>query len=131
MLRSCKYCGGIHDPHTICPKKPIYNYGAKTNRHRSKAGDIRKRNIWKLKSIEIRQRDKYLCRYCLTQGKLTAHDLSVHHIVPINEDDALSFENSNLITLCNKCHDLAEHGLIDRELLKDLAITEAQLYPPG
>ena len=129
MLKSCPYCGRIHDPHTVCPKKPVYDYPS--NRHRSKAGDLRHRNIWKEKSLEIRRRDKGLCRVCLSRGILTTRNLSVHHIIPINEQSDLWLDNDNLITVCNKCHDEAEAGLIDREALRMMAATEAKLYPGG
>ena len=129
MLKSCPYCGRVHDPHTVCPNKPVYNYPS--NRHRSEAGDLRHRNAWKEKSLEIRRRDKFLCRVCLSHGILTTRDLSVHHIIPINEQTNLWLDNDNLITLCRQHHDEAEDGLIDRDVLRMLATTEAKLIPPG
>lgn len=127
MLKSCKYCGGIHDVKTICPKKPITKN--RTNRHNSIAGDLRKKSLWKNKSIEIRQRDKYLCRYCLSKGIITTHDLSVHHIIPIKENADYWLDNDYLITLCDKCHDEADKGLIDREKLIEIAHAEVKLSP--
>jgi len=129
MLKSCPYCGRIHDPHTICPKKPVYDYPK--NRHRSEAGDLRHSHTWNMKSLEIRRRDKYLCRVCLSQGILNTKDLSVHHIIPINEQTDLWLDNNNLITLCRSHHDDADSGQIDRDTLRMLAGTEAKLYPGG
>lgn len=46
-------------------------------------------------------RDKYLCQNCgVNRG------LCVHHIIPVSEDANLSLEKDNMVTLCNKCHNL-------------------------
>lgn len=125
MKKSCPYCGGIHDPRYACPKKPQPTYG----QHRSEAGDLRRTNAWKNKSIEIRKRDRNLCRVCLDHGSINTKHLSVHHIIPINEDKGLYLDNDNLITLCDKCHEEAERGKIDRDYLIELATTEVKLSP--
>ena len=79
--------------------------------------------------MEIRERDHYLCQWCLKRkNKLTHERLSVHHIVPIEEDEALSFEDENLITLCDVDHEEAEKGNIEREVLKEIAKAN---IPPG
>ena len=127
MFKSCKYCGGIHDVKMICPKKPTKQYPS--NRHASVAGDLRKKSLWKNKSIEIRQRDRYLCRYCLSKGIITADGLSVHHIIPINENSDYWLDNDYLITLCDKCHEEADRGLIDREKLIEIAHQDVKLSP--
>lgn len=127
MKRSCPYCGGIHEKGAECPRKPKPVQTA--NRHRSEAGDLRKRNIWKRTSVEIRKRDSYLCRACLDRGELNTRNLSVHHIVPINEDKAQWLDPKNLITLCSSCHDKAEEGLLDRDYLRGLAVTAVKLSP--
>ncbi len=56
---TCKYCGITTRGH-ICPHR----------KSRQKSGDrqsdrFRKTKVWTAKSIEIRQRDKYLCQVCL------------------------------------------------------------------
>lgn len=129
MKRSCPYCGGIHDQGAICPRKPKPKQT--DDRHRSQAGDLRKRNIWKRTSVEIRKRDSYLCRACLDKGILNTKNLSVHHITPINEDPKRWLDSKNLITLCNVCHDEAEEGLIDRDYLRQLAGTVAKIPRRG
>ena len=63
---------------------------------------------------------------CLAEGVINTHTLSVHHIIPITKDESRSLDDSNLITLCRKHHDMVEDD--DRytgELLR-LAST-----PPG
>lgn len=125
MMKSCPYCGGIHEVGVVCKKKPA----RKPGKHKSKAGDLRHRAIWTRKSIEIRERDLFCCRYCLEHGTVTTRDLSVHHIIPINEDESVWLENDNLITLCYEHHEEAEKGLIDRETLSRLATAEAKVSP--
>ena len=103
MLRACKWCGRVHDGE--CPSRP-----KRVKYNSSEAERIRNTSRWRRKREQIRQRDKYLCRWCLTQGRLTYTDLEVHHIVPINVDPDLALDDDNLITLCSRCHELAERG---------------------
>ena len=126
MMRSCPYCGGIHDIKTVCPRKPkpVYN-----NKHTGRAGELRNMNIWKVKRTEIKKRDRYLCRVCLAKGILNTKDLSVHHITPIVEDERQWLEENNLITLCSRCHEMAEQGEISREYLKELAGADVKITP--
>ena len=49
------------------------------------------------------------------------------HIIPLEEDEDKKLDNQNLITLCERHHEMAEQGKIPREEL--LAIT-AEIYPP-
>ncbi len=137
MKKSCRYCGKYHDVGVVCSKKPVKK--DRGNRHRSEAGDLRRKYAWTQKSLDIRERDKYLCRYCLAQGRIQTQNLSVHHIIPINEDKNLWLDDSNLITLCDSCHDKAERKEISRNELKELAGTSPQIgaaafrqvYPRG
>jgi len=73
------------------------------------------------------ERDLYLCRMSLYQGDIVYTDLSVHHIEPIEERADLELEDSNLITLTDTQHKLAEDGKIPRKLLHDLANTPPSL----
>ena len=61
---------------------------------------------WVEKKIEILRRDDYTCVKC--NESLNYWDykpiLHVHHIVPASEEMALFFDNDNLITLCEDCH---------------------------
>ena len=119
MLKSCKYCGRIHDSK--------YNCG-KAQRRKTTDTDIqafRRTNKWKEKSIEIRERDHHLCQVCLrglhmASRPLNYTGLSVHHIVPVSEAPDRKLDNDNLITLCSFHHELAESGYITREELKKI-----------
>ena len=120
MLKSCRYCGRIHDSAYDCERKPQRIYD---NTRDSEAVRFRNRKVWRRKADEIKERDLFLCRVCLSKGKYVYHDLSVHHIVSLEEDFSKRLDNDNLITLCSKCHSTAENGGIDRSFLLSLAVS--------
>lgn len=111
MKKSCKYCGGIHEKGYVCPKKPVHEKRYNdTNRFRNTS-------LWQRTRDYIKQRDKYLCQACLhnltkTVDQYTTDDLEVHHIVPLHVDYELRAEHTNLITLCQIHHKMADRGLI-------------------
>lgn len=116
---TCSRCGIVPRGHS-CPyktyKKKVYD---------TEADKFRKSKRWTNKSIEVRQRDRYLCRVCEanlynTVQQFTFNELDVHHIVPINEDYNKRLDNDNLITLCRYHHKMAEDGKIPREELQKL-----------
>lgn len=119
MLKTCSKCGVVPQDH-ICPYKTYRKI-----KRDSKADKFRRTKAWNKKSIEIRQRDKYLCKVCINNLYNTINiynydKLEVHHIVPLNEDYDKRLDNNNLITLCKYHHNLAEHNEIPREELYDL-----------
>lgn len=123
MLRSCKYCGRIHDSRHICPQKQA----AQRSRWQKNGGAIDRFHAsyrWTQKSLHIRERDRFLCLACRygLDGKgqrITTSGLSVHHIVPIAEDWDMRLDDDNLITLCEEHHERAEDGSLSREELRD------------
>ena len=116
MYKTCKMCGVVDIDH-VCPHK----------RSRKKSGDrdsdrFRKTKQWTNKSLEIRQRDKFLCQVCLrnlynTLDCLNFKTVEVHHITSINEDYNRRLDNDNLISLCSYHHKMADKGQIPREEL--------------
>ena len=119
MLKTCSRCGIVPENH-MCPYKKHY----KKNRDEN-ADRFRKGTRWTKKSIEIRERDKYLCQVCIrnlynTINKYTYNDLEVHHIIPINEDYSKRLDNSNLITLCQMHHKMADRNEIPRMVLQKI-----------
>ena len=77
------------------------------------------------KSIEVKQRDRFLCQICLRNLYNTIHWLNyktveVHHIVEINEDYNKRLDNDNLITLCSYHHKMADKGEIPKAVLLDI-----------
>lgn len=114
MLKSCSYCGKIHDSKYICSKKP------NKKKQISEADKFRWTSIWKKKTKEIKERDLYLCQICIrelynTLVKYNTENLSVHHNVPLNEDYNKRLNNKNLLTVCDYHHEMCESGKIPRE----------------
>lgn len=120
MLKSCKYCGRIHPKNYDCQAKP------KRYKSRTQQTDIRSTNKWTRKSIEIRERDHYLCRACLAQGVINYDGIEVHHIIPLAEDESRAFDDDWLISLCTNHHKAADRGEISREVLHQMTCG----YPP-
>ena len=123
MLKSCKYCGGIHDKNYVCPRKPERKYKV-TDIDRFRWG-----KPWQKKRKEINKRDKYMCQVCIrklynTQLQYNYTDIEVHHIVPISFDWSLRLEDSNLVCLCAYHHKMGDRGEISRQEL--LRIVEQQ-----
>ena len=119
-LVTCTHCGIVKRGHQ-CP------YKKSRQREKDKASDkFRKTKAWTKKSIEIRQRDKYLCQVCIrnlhnTLDFLTYKQIDVHHITPIAEDYNRRLDNDNLISLCRYHHKMADDGLIERAELYRIA----------
>lgn len=61
--------------------------------------------LWLNKRNEILQRDKYRCCKCGSEI-----NLQVHHKRYIDGRKAWEYDNSDLITLCNKCHYKEHHS---------------------
>ena len=118
-LVTCRHCGIVPRGHQCQHRKS-----------RQKSGDrqsdsFRKTKAWTLKSMEIRQRDRYLCQCCLnnlynTIEWLNYKTVEVHHIVPLQEDYSLRLDNDNLVSLCSYHHKMADKGDIPRKVLYDI-----------
>ena len=83
MLKSCKYCGKVHDSRYDCGRKPVRRKKIRTTQN-----SFRSTQAWKQKSLEIRERDHYLCQVCLrnlygTISRYNNRQIEVHHIVPL------------------------------------------------
>lgn len=114
MLKSCSYCGKIHDSKYICSKRP------QRKKETTEADKFRWTSIWQRKREEIKKRDLYLCQICIrelynTVTKYNTEELSVHHNTPINEDYNKRLDNNNLLTVCDYHHKMCERGEILRE----------------
>lgn len=121
MLRSCKYCGKVHDTKYDCGRRPVYK---KTES--GKGYLFRRSESWSKKSREIRERDSYLCQICVrklhnTLRQFNYDTLSVHHIIPVNEDYDRRLESENLLTVCRMHHEMCENGMISRKEQSDIA----------
>lgn len=124
MLRSCQYCGKIHDTKHDCGKKPKYI----SKKVASKMDKFRWTRAWQEKREQIKERDKYMCQICKTgkyhtDKKYNVEGLSVHHIEPLLYNFDKRLDDDNLITLCSYHHELAEKGRIPSNELKELITT--------
>lgn len=113
MLKSCQYCGKIHDSKYICDKKP------KRKKQITEADKFRWTRKWQKKREEIKQRDLYLCQICIrelydTRNKYNMNNLGVHHNIPLNEDFNKRLDNDNLLTVCDFHHEMCEKQQIPR-----------------
>lgn len=120
MLKSCHYCGRIHDSKFDCGKKPVYKKIKYT-----KADYFRRSQAWTDKAIEIKRRDNYLCQICIrrlynTLQQYNYTGLSVHHAIPINQDWGKRLDDDNLISLCKMHHEMTESGEIPYEIVKQI-----------
>lgn len=114
MLKSCQYCGRIHDSKFMCSQKP------QRKKYNTEADKFRWTSKWQKKREEIKQRDLYLCQICIrelynTINKYNTQDLEVHHNIPINENYDKELDDDNLLTVCHYHHEMCESGDIPRE----------------
>jgi len=58
---------------------------------------------WKELQALVFKRDNYICQRCKTTHT-TRNQIHVHHIKSFADYENLRLEESNLITLCKKCH---------------------------
>lgn len=127
MLKSCKYCGHIHEERHMCSQKKEAEERRQKKNKETKALQFRRSQAWTHKSIEVRKRDSYMCVCCKAQEagtvfRYNTRDLSVHHITPVEEDYGLRLDGSNLITVCPAHHKMCETGEIPRDRQRSLAL---------
>ena len=131
MLKSCRYCGRIHDERAQCSKRDEAiarrnEFLDHTRKDRGGKEDrFRHTGDWKKMRDHVLHRDRRLCLCCLaglkgTQIRYETRDLSVHHITPLKEDYSKRLDESNLITVCTYHHELCEKGGIDRDRQREL-----------
>lgn len=58
---------------------------------------------WLAKRAEVMRRDHYECQRCKEHGRFS-RGVVVHHIKHLKDREDLALENSNLVTLCEACH---------------------------
>ena len=119
MLRSCKYCGRVHEEDYVCKKKPVIK------KKIDEAVRFRNTADWKNMREKIKRRDNYFCQICIrnlygTRRQYNFENLQVHHAVPINIDQSLALDSSNLLTLCSIHHQMCDNGKISYEKVKEI-----------
>lgn len=141
MLRSCKYCGRVHDDRALCEQKiaalekRARARSATKSHPDSRATQFRSTLDWTKRSMQVRERDHHLCLCCAAGLKGTTKrynngtdsgGLEVHHITPIQEDETLRLDEYNLITVCRYHHYLCEVGIISRRQQQELVRSSIQ-----
>lgn len=58
---------------------------------------------WRALRKAVLVRDNYLCVHCMIRGKIEVGN-EIDHIKPAQQAPELFFEQSNLQTLCGRCH---------------------------
>ncbi|MHC1723056.1 MAG: HNH endonuclease [Aminipila sp.] len=119
MLKSCTYCGRVHDTKFDCGKKP------KREKQGNDKDKFRWTKPWQRKREEIKERDQHLCQICIrklydTVEQYNYTDLEVHHAVPLEEDFEKRLDNDILLTICGTHHEKAESGEIPRQVVLDI-----------
>jgi 5-methylcytosine-specific restriction endonuclease McrA len=64
--------------------------------------ELLKNPKWQRKRLEILQRDNFKC-LCCDDGETTLH---IHHVRYIKGNKPWEYENEDLITLCEYCHNV-------------------------
>ena len=135
MLKSCQYCGRIHDKSFVCQQKQHRIAERQSSRtiNNKKIYAFHRSQAWKDMSKDTKQRDGYCCQICVRglynpDREFETDDLSVHHIIPVAEDWERKLDGDILLTLCRRHHEMAEKGEIPRaELLRIAEEQEAGL----
>lgn len=74
------------------------------NLKRKIASDFYLSPVWKRKRLFILMRDHYVCQRCKEQKDKISIANTVHHIKHLKEYPDLALEDSNLISVCDRCH---------------------------
>lgn len=84
---------------------------------------------WNALKVAIRGRDQFRCRHCGIAENDKPHD--VHHIIPLRKFDKAEQANNpqNLVTLCARCHRLAEQQVHIQSGLAALSYLLVNLAP--
>ena len=111
MLKSCPYCGKIHDKKYNCPKKPV------RQRQDNRQSKFRSTYKWTKKAQAVKRRDGDLCQGCLRglyhpERRYETEGLEVHHIQTVASCYEKRLDGYNLLTLCKRHHKMADAGKI-------------------
>ena len=133
MLKSCKYCGRVHDSSIECESAAKFKKMLAEKSRGTIPKKLRGTYSWTQKSVHIRERDGNLCLCCKanligTDRTLNSQGLSVHHIVPLEEDKGGLLDDGNLITVCSAHHELCEDGTISRDTQRQLVQASIRDY---
>lgn len=130
VILTCATCGKQYETTTHQIRKRNSRYcSVECQNNGTRTRPIAKAYFWRKITKKIRERDEYTCQLC---GKLQiSPSLHVHHIVPdrMFSPDILHLANSetNLISLCSKCHRMAESNPTLNALCQSIALSRPRL----
>ena len=72
---------------------------------------------WQQRRLKIFERDGWVCKHpdCRDRQDLTV-PLCVHHLVYYPDTDPWDYDDEDLVTWCERCHDRHHRGLRQAEL---------------
>ncbi len=80
---------------------------------------------WEKEKAKIKERDGYMC--CLCGGEREYKEICVHHI----DYNKHNLDSSNLISLCQSCHNMTHHGRTFWEILFKCIISNSKIVKKG
>ena len=108
MFKSCSKCGKIHSFNAKC------KVGCESTRDNSQEAKIRNKRSYTKASKYVKENSNYLCAVCLKNGVLNSDNIET------------AYDIDNLICLCKMHHQMAEIGMISKEVLHYI-----KKHPPG
>ena len=78
---------------------------------------------WKRKREEALLRDNYECQICKKEGRFHPAEC-VHHIKELKHYPELALDINNLVSLCNRCHNLIHDKHLNRTKKKKFSNEE-------
>lgn len=102
-LIACSSCGRIHQRGYVCESKRKRNYEYKKDREDT---GIYKSRSWDKARANILEQYHHICLYSFyVEGKIIKAT-DVHHIIELNDNSSLAFDEDNLIPLSKEKHRL-------------------------
>lgn len=119
MKKFCPFCNirtiGIKEKScSLCSNKINRRYKEyKANRKDTEEQKFYTSKPWRRKRTQIKNRDNGICVVCFLLNKKSKPMDTVHHICELKESWLKRYDNNNLISVCESCHQL-----IHKEYLK-------------
>lgn len=102
-LIACSLCGRVHQRGYVCEQKKKRNYEYKRDREDT---EIYKSRSWDKARANILEQYHHMCLYSFyVEGKIIKAT-DVHHIIELNDNSSLAYEEDNLISLSKDKHRL-------------------------
>lgn len=105
-LIACSACGRVHQRGDVCePKKKRATEYERKRRTRNDVG-IYKSSLWDKARANILEQYHHICLYSFYKEGKIIKATDVHHIIELNDNSSLAYDESNLISLSKEKHRL-------------------------